>query len=97
MSAMTTRMADLLRLAANEFARYANPFDENWLVQNAVTLDECGSLSEKIADAIRFYLGSDIADKMGFVLREAGVDEDIVKGAIEHFRFAKFTKEAAKR
>lgn len=50
-----SRGAELLRKAAESFAMMADPFSSSWLAENGVTLDECGDLSENVANAIYVY------------------------------------------
>ena len=50
-----SRMDTLLDKAAATFDDWADPFSHDWLLKNEVTLDECESLSETIALAIRVY------------------------------------------
>ena len=56
------RMITLLKKAANTFDDCSSPFETEWLVVNDVKFDECMSMSEQIAWAIRLYLT--IADKL---------------------------------
>ena len=53
---MTARMNELLHAAAVEFEHMSSPFAGDWLSDHDVTLNECGDLSESIANAIRVYL-----------------------------------------
>ena len=50
---MADRWLRLLAAAADEFERGADPFRSEWLNEHGVTYDECLSLSELIAAAIR--------------------------------------------
>jgi hypothetical protein len=50
---MADRGIRLLTAAADEFERGADPFRTDWLVEHDVTYDECLTLSEQIAAAIR--------------------------------------------
>lgn len=50
------RSEQLLRAAAKALNSQMDPFSTNFLVENAVTLDECGSMSESIGVAILAWL-----------------------------------------
>lgn len=52
----TDRMQVLLRKAAVSFDDKCSPFETDWLVKNSVSFDECMTMSEQIAWAIRMYL-----------------------------------------
>lgn len=67
------RMDALLKGAALEFENGRNPFDTEWLAANKVTLEECFSLSERIAIVIKGYLASP----------EAAKDAILMVGAME--------------
>lgn len=53
---MSERIDALLKLAVKEFEEMRSPFESSWLSTHFVTLDECGGLSQGIANAIRVYL-----------------------------------------
>ena len=48
-----SRMDDLMAAAAQRFDDGGSPFEHEWLSQHSVTLEECYTLSEQIALAIK--------------------------------------------
>lgn len=78
-----SRKADLLRKAAEAFEGGRVP-DHAFLVENSVTLDECGDLLDSIAIAIRVYLRMDKDDRLALAVESAG-DRDPAMAEIAGF------------
>lgn len=82
------RANKLLLDAAKALANGADPFNHDWLVENNVTLDECMSLSERMAIILKGFLGSDKDEQMnllaiGAVYGEEGIDLNFFKASIK--------------
>ena len=52
---LSERMTSLVKKAADEFERGADPFENWWLAENDVTLDECMALSSYVSIALRYF------------------------------------------
>ena len=75
------RSDSLLLKAATAMANGADPFSHDFLVENNVTLDECMSLSERIAIICKGWLGCGKDDQikilaLGAIYGEEGIDLD---------------------
>jgi hypothetical protein len=52
----SSRFDQLLRNVTTELSNYRDPFHISFLVENHVTLDECGALYERMSVILRSYL-----------------------------------------
>lgn len=78
----------LLLKAAEEFEKGSNPFCTEWLSAHGVTLDECFTLSERIALILKGYLASTRDDQikigaLGAVYGVEGVDLEVMRAEVE--------------
>lgn len=82
------RSNKLLLDAAKALEKGGDPFSHDWLVENEVTLDECMSLSERMAIILKGFLGSDKDEQLnllavGAVYGEEGIDIGMFKSSIK--------------
>lgn len=75
-----SRVDDLLTAAAEVFDDGRDPFTDAFLVEHKVTLDECMTLSEHIATAIRSYVRLSPRDRA-----RAAVRDMLPAGVADHF------------
>ena len=61
---MGARMNDLLLEASKCFDKMESPFSSEWLGEHGVTLDEAGTLSENIGNAIRMWVRARPSEKV---------------------------------
>jgi hypothetical protein len=78
------RMTELLIAAAATFGDGCNPFETSWLIEHRVTSEECFTLSEQIAHAIRNWARLDNQEKSLAVIR-AGVDDPDERETMLHY------------
>lgn len=83
------RLDGLLLKAAQALENGADPFSHSFLVENKVTLDECMTLSERIAIICKGWLAAKKDDQikllaLGAVYGEEGIDVDVFRSSIEH-------------
>jgi len=71
MSDVTDREIELLAAAAKAFDECVDPFCHDWLVEHAVTSDECYALSTSIAMILRGYVAAGTDQKVALVLAGA--------------------------
>ena len=87
---MRQRTKELLTAAAGAFAETRSPFENAWLVEHEVTLDECVNLSDEIARAIRIYVNApdDVRLRNSFrdTMVESGVHAEVVEHAMDGLR-----------
>lgn len=75
---------------------HSDPFTTDWLVENRVTADECYDLSMVIANSIIFYLNAPLEAHLEAIMRECGLDENIIKYTIAHYRVSQSLKKLKK-
>lgn len=97
-----SRPNDLLLKAAEALEKGTDPFSHGWLSENEVTLDECFSLSERIAVILKGHLASRPEDQMkqialGAVYGEPGVDLEVFRTSIEKDQALKKLKALAEK
>jgi hypothetical protein len=75
---MSARSKALLSKAADALSELRDPFSTDWLVENEVTLDECGDLSEHIGTIIKGYLAapSDVRERVALAGAFSGSSVD---------------------
>lgn len=83
---LTDRMKDLMLKAAKCFDEGFSPFNDEWLSENKVTLDECMALSSTIGLAVRAYARAGSKTQMELLLvggTDGKIDSDIARASIE--------------
>lgn len=76
------RMTKLLEQAADAFDDGRNPFGTEWLVEHDVTLEECMTLSQQIAVAVRNYARLSTEETAHAILRSITPDEAERRGML---------------
>lgn len=70
-----TRRMDLLRLAAVALNDMRDPFDHSFLVEHAVTLNECGDLADDLAAGARLLIANAAERAAGGIRAKVAVDQ----------------------
>jgi len=90
-----------MKEAADAFAKGSDPFSGDWLAEHEVTLDECFSLSEKIAAVLKGYLASppEIQQRilMAYAIEGTGIPFSMVDSAMKHGELTKRLNELNKK
>lgn len=77
---ISQRMKDLLVKASACFSEGFSPFNNDWLSENQVTLDECMSLSELIGTVIKGVALSD--DSIQSIVFMVGASDGYINSAL---------------
>lgn len=83
-----TRRTELLEKCADNLQRGCDPLNHQFLVDNKVTSDECYSLAQQMAIAIKAYVRAPSEDYGVIVIRATHDDEQERERMVAHFRRA---------
>jgi hypothetical protein len=90
-----SRIHDLMLLCADNLDRGCEPLHHEFLVEHSITLDECMTLAEQMAVAIRAYVRTPRDEQLRLMVRacvdEAELREEMVESISNDLKMKRVT------